>query len=49
MELDDELARRMLPLLDGTRDLDAIAAELREPPEAIRARLEHLARLALLL
>lgn len=48
VELDDALVRRMLPLLDGTRDIAALAAELGEVPETIEARLRHLARLALL-
>lgn len=46
--LDDEIVRRLLPLLDGTRDLAALAAALGEPPDAIEARVRHLAKLALL-
>ncbi|MDQ3027254.1 MAG: hypothetical protein M3R58_12220, partial [Pseudomonadota bacterium] len=49
VELDDEVVRRMLPLLDGTRDIAAIARALGEPPDAIGARLRHLAKLALLI
>lgn len=48
VNLDDALARRMLPLLDGTRDIAVLAAELGEPVDAIDARLRHFARLALL-
>jgi SAM-dependent methyltransferase len=48
VDLDDELVRRMLPLLDGTRDIAALATALGEAPEAIDARLRHLAKLALL-
>jgi methyltransferase-like protein/ubiquinone/menaquinone biosynthesis C-methylase UbiE len=48
VKLDDELVRRLLPLLDGTRALPALAAALGEAPEAIEARLRHLAKLALL-
>jgi SAM-dependent methyltransferase len=48
VDLDDELARRMLPLLDGTRGAAAVAAALGEPREAIDARLRQLARLALI-
>ncbi|MEO5675957.1 MAG: class I SAM-dependent methyltransferase [Usitatibacter sp.] len=49
VDLDDEVVRRMLPLLDGTRDIAAIARALGEPPDAIEARLRHLAKLALLI
>jgi SAM-dependent methyltransferase/methyltransferase-like protein len=48
VDLDDELARRTLPLLDGTRDIAALAAALGEPRETIDARLRHFARLALI-
>jgi SAM-dependent methyltransferase/methyltransferase-like protein len=48
VDLDDELARRMLPLLDGTRGVAAITAALGEPHEAIDARLRHLGRVALI-
>ena len=48
VDLDDELVRRILPLLDGTRDIAAIARALGEAPDAIEARLRHLAKLALL-
>ncbi len=48
VKLDDEVVRRLLPLLDGTRDLAALAAALDQPPDAIEGRLRHLAKLALL-
>lgn len=48
VNLDDALVRQLVPLLDGTRDLGALAATLGEPREAIDARLRHLAKLALL-
>jgi SAM-dependent methyltransferase len=48
VRLDDEIARRLVPLLDGTRDRAALAAALNEPLDAIEARLLHLAKLALL-
>lgn len=48
VDLDDELVRRMLPLLDGTRDIDAIASALGEPSDVVAPRLRHLAKLALL-
>lgn len=58
LRIGDEVARRLLLLLDGTRDraalLQAVAAlpGITEPPEALTAKLEesldHLARLALL-
>lgn len=49
VNLDDPLARRLVPLLDGTRDRAALAAALGEPLDAIEPRLAHLAKLALLL
>ena len=48
VRLDEEIVRRLVPLLDGTRDCAALAAALGEPPDAIDARLRHLAKLALL-
>jgi hypothetical protein len=48
VKLDDEVVRRLLPLLDGTRDLAALAAALGQPPDAIEGRVRHLAKLALL-
>jgi SAM-dependent methyltransferase len=48
VKLDDEVVRRLLPLLDGTRDLAVLAAALDEPRDAIDARVRHLAKLALL-
>lgn len=48
VDIDDDLTRRMLPLLDGTRDPAAIAKALGEPRDAVDARLRHLAKLALL-
>jgi hypothetical protein len=48
VKLDDEVVRRLLPLLDGTRDLAALAAALGEPRDAIEGRVRHLAKLALL-
>jgi SAM-dependent methyltransferase len=49
VKLDDAIARRLLPLVDGTRDCAALAAALGEPRDAIDARVRHLAKLALLL
>ena len=48
VDLDDGVALKMLPLLDGTRDAAAVARELGEPRAAIDARLQHLGRLGLL-
>jgi SAM-dependent methyltransferase/methyltransferase-like protein len=48
VKLDDEIVRRLLPLLDGTRDRAALVAALGEPADAVDARLRHLAKLALL-
>lgn len=48
VKLDDEVVRRLLPLLDGTRKLAALAAALGQPPDEIDKRLRHLAKLALL-
>jgi hypothetical protein len=49
VKLDDAIARRLLPLVDGTRDCAALAAALGEPRDAVEARVRHLAKLALLL
>lgn len=48
VDLDDAIVRRLLPLLDGTRDRTALVAALGEDRESIEARLRHLAKLALL-
>ena len=47
--LDDELARRILQRLDGTRDAAQLAKELGEERAAVEARLLHLAKLALVM
>ena len=47
VNLDDPLARRLLVLLDGTRDAASLTAALREPRAEVDARLAHLARLGL--
>jgi len=44
----DETTRRMIGLLDGTRDHAALAAELGESAEAVQSALEWLARMAVL-
>jgi SAM-dependent methyltransferase len=49
VSLDDDLARRMVPLLDGTRDAAALARELGAEPAAVDAWLQHLSRLGILL
>jgi hypothetical protein len=46
VRLEDELGRRLVTLLDGTRDREALAAELQT--EGLEPSLEGLARLALL-
>ena len=60
VRIEDDLGRRLVTLLDGTRDRDALAAELRSAlvqrgapvPDDLRAGLERslqgLARLALI-
>jgi hypothetical protein len=48
VKLDDELVRRLLPLLDGTRDPAVLAATLGAKRDTIDAQLRHLAKLALL-
>ena len=47
VNLDDPLARRLLVLLDGTRDAAALASAVGEPRGEVDARLAHLARLGL--
>jgi SAM-dependent methyltransferase len=47
VNLDDALARRLLVLLDGTRDAASLAAALGQPRAQVDARLAHLARLGL--
>ena len=46
--MDDELAGKVLALLDGTRDVAAVARALGEPREAIDARVRQLAKAALI-
>jgi SAM-dependent methyltransferase len=46
--LDTPLERRVLPLLDGTRDRAELAAELHEAPEALNAALDDIAAHGLL-
>jgi SAM-dependent methyltransferase len=48
VRLEDELEARVLPLLDGTRDRDAIAGELELPIEEVAGALERLASVGLL-
>ena len=60
VRIEDDLGRRLVTLLDGTRDRAALAAELRaflvergdpvpaDLPEALDRSLQGLARLALL-
>ena len=55
IRIDDDLGRRLLARLDGTRDRAALAAELggadpsvTDPRAALDAALDHLARLSLL-
>jgi SAM-dependent methyltransferase len=47
VNLDDDLARRMLALMDGSRDAASIAHALGEDHAAVEGRLEHLSRLGL--
>ena len=49
VKLDDDLAKRMVPLLDGTRDAGALARDLGAEPAAVDAWLRHLTRLGVLL
>jgi SAM-dependent methyltransferase len=48
VEVGDELGRRLIRLLDGTRDRAALAAELGRPADELERSLEGLARIALL-
>ena len=48
MEVPDELGRRLICLLDGTRDRHALLRELGRPADELERSLEGLARLALL-
>ncbi len=48
VKIEDEVARRLLTLLDGTRHQDAIARELDVSLEGLREGLSRLARAALL-
>ncbi len=49
VEIDDEKGRRLVELLDGTRDRAALAAELGVPAEALEQNLAELARVPLLI
>ena len=44
LPLDDEADRRLLPLLDGTRDRPALAAQLAITPDSLEQALHQLAR-----
>jgi SAM-dependent methyltransferase len=48
VEIGDELGRRLIRLLDGTRDRAALTAELARPADELERSLEGLARIALL-
>jgi hypothetical protein len=48
VEVGDELGRRLIRLLDGTRDRAALTAELDRPADELERSLEGLARIALL-
>ena len=48
VEVGDELGRRLIGLLDGTRDRAALMAELGRPADELERSLEGLARLGLL-
>jgi SAM-dependent methyltransferase len=48
VEVPDELGRRLIRLLDGTRDRAALLRELERPADELERSLEGLARLALL-
>ncbi|HEX5616818.1 MAG TPA: class I SAM-dependent methyltransferase [Solirubrobacteraceae bacterium] len=48
VEVPDELGRRLITLLDGTRDRAALLRELDRPAEELERSLEGLARLAVL-
>lgn len=46
--MDDELARKVLELLDGTRDVAAVSKALGEPLDVVDGRVRQLARAALI-
>ncbi len=48
VEVPDELGRRLITLLDGTRDRAALARELQRPADELERSLEGLTRIALL-
>jgi hypothetical protein len=48
VEVPDELGRRLIGLLDGTRDRAALLRELGRPADELGRSLEGLARIALL-
>jgi hypothetical protein len=48
VEVPDELGRRLITLLDGTRDRAALLRELGRPADELERSLEGLARIALL-
>jgi SAM-dependent methyltransferase len=48
VEVSDELGRRLITLLDGTRDRAALVRELGRPADELERSLEGLARIALL-
>jgi SAM-dependent methyltransferase len=48
VEIPDEIGRRLIELLDGTRDRAALAAELGRPADELERSLEGLARIGLL-
>ena len=48
VEVGDELGRRLIGLLDGTRDRAALTAEMGRPADELERSLEGLARLGLL-
>jgi SAM-dependent methyltransferase len=48
VEVPDELGRRLITLLDGTRDRAALLRELRRPADELERSLDGLARIALL-
>ena len=48
VEVGDELGRRLIRLLDGTRDRAALTAELGRPADELERSLQGLARIGLL-
>ena len=48
LEVPDELGRRLITLLDGTRDRAALLRELDRPADELERSLEGLARIAVL-